>query len=419
MRTRLFACLALAVIVTLAAGCDFERKTTAVNSPTTPTDTTSSSGSYVGTWSSGGGGGTVAPNQCGSFKWTVTNQTSTTLTGGFTAKCGDYAVTGTGSGQVNGTTVTVTLSGSGAASGVPVCTFSLSGTGTITNADTITIPYTGTTCFGTVSGTETLKKALLPNATLSAPTLVSPINNASLTATQPTLVLTNSARTGTLAAVSYLFQVATDSAFSSVSASGTISEGSSQTSYTVSPALSNGAYYWRARGSDGSLTSSWSSTGTFTVTVTTPTPTQSTFDLSTATIVVGPAAFASWKQTSSITYLSADSSTVCIQHSMLGKWPKVAFFGDANTMIEGNQWYFALINGKWYGGAGEWLSPGQSCKSFGGGPVEFYDPKQEPLHSWVPKAGDLVGFAVSTPARAWPQMATANERSDVKFVRWQ
>ncbi|MDB5097394.1 MAG: hypothetical protein JWM80_1815 [Cyanobacteria bacterium RYN_339] len=44
----------------------------------------------------------------------------------------------------------------------------------------------------------------------------------------------------------------------------------------------------------------------------------------------------------------------------------------------------------------------------------FYD--TEPLKSWKPKSGELVGFAVSTPARAG-QWGKA-ERSNVVLVRW-
>src|SRR5450759_1818099 len=129
--------------------------------------------------------------------------------------------------------------------------------------------------------------------------------------------------------------------------------------------------------------------------------------------------FANWAETARITAISQGGGTLCIEHTMLGRWPRTTFFDDPNTLIEGNQWYFALINGTSFGGAGEWVRPGQSCKAFDGGPEEFYDVNQEPLHSWNPRPGDLVGVASSTPARAWPQIRTSDERTNVEMVPWQ
>jgi hypothetical protein len=36
----------------------------------------------------------------------------------------------------------------------------------------------------------------------------------------------------------------------------------------------------------------------------------------------------------------------------------------------------------------------------------------------VPKVGELVGYAVTASARALPQMATVQERTDVVLVPW-
>jgi hypothetical protein len=68
-----------------------------------------------------------------------------------------------------GTTVPLTVTGTATYAGVISCDFSLSGTGVIENNDTLTIPYTGTTCFGPVSGTQRLHRPAAAEPTPEAP----------------------------------------------------------------------------------------------------------------------------------------------------------------------------------------------------------------------------------------------------------
>lgn len=100
-----------------------------------------------------------APGSCSNFQWQVTSATSTSLAGTFSATCGgNISVTGTASGRVEGTSVPISVAGTATYAGAISCDFSLTGTGTIVNNDTLTIPYSGTTCLGPVSGTETLRR---------------------------------------------------------------------------------------------------------------------------------------------------------------------------------------------------------------------------------------------------------------------
>lgn len=83
---------------------------------------------------------------------------------------------------------------------------------------------------------------------------------------------------------------------------------------------------------------------------------------------------------------------------------------------------FAYISGRWYGGAGDWYRPGQACKGATAdsiGQDSFYNPSEEPLHSWIPRPGELVGFGASTPARAWPDMSTLDQRTNIVVVAWK
>jgi hypothetical protein len=68
--------------------------------------------------------------------------------------CGNITASGHASGQLNGP---VEASGSGSAPGLPACNFSLSGTASVGD-DALRITYSGTTCLGPVSGSETLRR---------------------------------------------------------------------------------------------------------------------------------------------------------------------------------------------------------------------------------------------------------------------
>ena len=97
------------------------------------------------------------------------------------------------------------MSGSVSGSGLPLCSFSLTGSGTI-QGDTLPLAYSGTTCLGNVGGTETLRRSgTTTPVVINAPTPVSPTGNVTVSSTQPTLVVTNTTRTGPAGAITYLF----------------------------------------------------------------------------------------------------------------------------------------------------------------------------------------------------------------------
>jgi hypothetical protein len=102
----------------------------------------------------------------------VSSQTPTSIAGTFSAVCaGGVTINGTASGQlVNYTTVPMTATGNATLPGIATCPFSLSGTGTVQDmGNTLSVPFTGTTCLGPVSGTETLHRPQ-PPAPAPAPT---------------------------------------------------------------------------------------------------------------------------------------------------------------------------------------------------------------------------------------------------------
>jgi hypothetical protein len=156
------------------AGCEFQRKTTITSADATganPLAPGVGTRSLLGTWSSAGASSPAAtPSSCTDFVWTITSQTDTDVAGNFTAVClGSAMITGVGSGHISGSTVLVSINGNGSMPGLSTCPFALSGTGTI-EGDLIRIPYSGSTCLGPISGTQTLQRSLIQTSPTPAPT---------------------------------------------------------------------------------------------------------------------------------------------------------------------------------------------------------------------------------------------------------
>jgi hypothetical protein len=105
---------------------------------------------------------------------------------------------------------------------------------------------------------------VLPKPLLTAPGLVSPVNNERVTSRRPTLTVNNSDRNAAVGGVAYEFQVATDQAFSKLVAAGVVYETPGQTTFTPSADLATDLqHFWRSRAGDGETTSAWAATQTF------------------------------------------------------------------------------------------------------------------------------------------------------------
>jgi hypothetical protein len=105
-----------------------------------------------------------------------------------------------------------------------------------------------------------------PAIVLSPPVAVAPLTGAQ-SASRPTFTVSNIVRLGQAGPLVYLFEIASNSTFSPVAISGTVSEGSGQTSFTPATDLAPGVtYYWRATAIDAtdSLSSPPSPTQIFT-----------------------------------------------------------------------------------------------------------------------------------------------------------
>jgi hypothetical protein len=232
---------------------------------------------------------------------------------------------------------------------------------------------------------------------------------------------TNATHTGPVGAISYRFEVSTTSAFATITMTSTVAEGVTETDFTPTADLPIGVtLFWRVTAIDSTsgIASTPSTVQSFTTSL--------AIDLTKVVYLLGPD-LSTWKQTGKITSIEQDGNAangglMCIAFTDPG-WPGALWIyggDDPNFMIYGNQWYFANINGTWYAGAGEWLYRGAAtCKAGQGtntiGPDSGFG---NPFASWVPKQGELVGYAATASARALPQMATVQERTDVVLQPW-
>jgi hypothetical protein len=150
MRNRLLV-ITLTVAAAASACTSFEHK----SSLTEPT--IAGNNSLLGSWTSSQL--IPTPSTCTDFKWTVSEQTATSAKGSFSATCpGDLKFTGTAQGvMTNLTAINWSADANATAPGLTSCALKLTGTATL-GVDSISIPYSGDTCLGKVSGIETLKR---------------------------------------------------------------------------------------------------------------------------------------------------------------------------------------------------------------------------------------------------------------------
>jgi hypothetical protein len=258
--------------------------------------------------------------------------------------------------------------------------------------------------------------AIGPEVVLQKPTLGDPAPNSSVQE-QPILNVYSVARTGPAGPITYRFEVSESSGFGSLAYVATVNERTDlpYTPHQVGTKLTpDKTYFWRVQARDASnnITSPFSDLLQFKV--------ARGIDLKTAVVEIGPGNIGDWELTATITEAYYVPGSLCIFHTRLGIWPPTLFASDGTT-IEGNQWVFANIGDKWYGGAADWYRPGQACKGideFSIGRDAFYLKPQSPIYSWIPQSGETFAVMSTTPARAWPTFRTYDERTNVELIKW-
>jgi hypothetical protein len=176
---KMISLLCLLLASTLATGCAFENTLSGPTSPSgtgdapagsststgststasgNSTSTNSPASAFAGAWGSSAIAGLPLGN-CADVKWLINAQTASSVSGTVTATCASgvsVAANLTGTMQ-SGSVIDLVANGTLTAMGLP-CQFNLNGTGTRQAGDTMKVDYTGSYCFGTVSGSETLRK---------------------------------------------------------------------------------------------------------------------------------------------------------------------------------------------------------------------------------------------------------------------
>ena len=147
--------MSVRVVATMLIACAVGAGCVGVEHRSTPTQPTSGA-SLLGAWASGGLGSTA--QSCGDFRWRILSQEGNSATGEFSATCrGGITLAGTISGTLSGSRLDWNAAGTAMGPSDVRCPFSLSGTGTL-EGDTVRIDYRGTTCAGSISGTEILRR---------------------------------------------------------------------------------------------------------------------------------------------------------------------------------------------------------------------------------------------------------------------
>ena len=145
---------ALVVTISVAAsGCVGYQSKSTMTGPTA-----GGVNALMGNWTSATASVIPAAASCTDFKWNVTEQTSNSAKGTFSASCaGDLKVSGTATGTLSGTVINWAANANASAPGITSCAILLTGTAEL-GVDSIRVPYAGSTCLGPVSGVEILKR---------------------------------------------------------------------------------------------------------------------------------------------------------------------------------------------------------------------------------------------------------------------
>jgi hypothetical protein len=259
-----------------------------------------------------------------------------------------------------------------------------------------------------------------PAVTVSAPVAIAPLTGAQ-TAARPAFRVRNAARQGPAGPITYRFEVSTSPTFGSIVAAATVPEGVNETGFV--PAIDlpiDVTLYWRATANDAAngVSSAATAGQSFTTSL--------AIDLTKVVFLNSPDV-SRWPQTGTLNLVEQDGAgagPLCTAFIDPGwpdsLWPYGKPGDDPNFGVFGNQWYFAKIDGVWYGGAGEWLyRGGGSCKAGQGtrtiGPDSGFG---APFNRWVPKVGEMVGYMVTSVARPGVKR-TVDERTNIIVQPWR
>ena len=259
-----------------------------------------------------------------------------------------------------------------------------------------------------------LSFVVAPQIIINPPVVVDPIAGATATQARPAFVTNNATRVGPVGTISYEFQVSTSTAFTSILASATITEGSGgQTSWTPTSDLPEGALAWRVRATDPANTevSGFSAPTAFTL---------QPFNMKDALILNNPANLGSWAETAKITSIDFTSDAILVEFDRRqgpNAWSEVSFGGGAIQYTLG---MCLKIGAKWACSAAIQFWSGRDLEA-SGFPDRisadwFYDARWGIMQGHQPSQGEQVGIFVAhgnlRDSANWAQ----EERSNVVIM---
>jgi hypothetical protein len=114
--------------------------------------------SFLGEWRSANPSSFPTGQSCGDLKWNVTSQDATRITGTFEATCaGGVKLAGTATARM-GSPILLDANGMATGLGPISCPFTLAGTGIPQTDASIRVEFIGSTCGGSISGTEIIRR---------------------------------------------------------------------------------------------------------------------------------------------------------------------------------------------------------------------------------------------------------------------
>jgi len=270
--------------------------------------------------------------------------------------------------------------------------------------------------------------------TITAPTLNLPADGATTQTKTPVLSVNNATVSGPASNTIYRFEISSTSSFASLTSSWSVAPSTGPiTSVQVSGLDSNLTYYWRvhvrATGRTGEVVGPFSATRSFRTPFSAPPPPPpgpapppapgggAADEINLSQVTWLHTNVSNWAKTSTVTGVTVVPGEICVFHTAAGQWPfSTSVFSDGSP-IEGNIWIFGFINGRWYAATWDWLRPGQECKYESADSIGRDQIRIPPMDaSWIPRAGDTVGFMMSTIARTGLRAGT--ERTNVVLFTW-
>jgi hypothetical protein len=265
-----------------------------------------------------------------------------------------------------------------------------------------------------------------PQVVLQAPGVVSPANGGQSSGSQPTLTVSNAARTGPAGAITYRFEIADSGSFANILGVATVAEQPEQTSASINVKLTtNATYFWRVRAEDtgNGIQGPYSPVSSFRYVP---------FDLHQAIIVNSPQDLANWPEGAHITSVTFTGEAFLVDFDKRqgpGKWPEMTPPGWSGGIqytlgmcVNKNQqqWFCSGVVQFWDGRELEASTPPSYV-----GRNWFYDGRWAAIIGYQPEDGETVGLWVGAGnLRDGSNLSLAScprvcERSNVAMVTWQ